>query len=649
MRNLNLGILAHVDAGKTSLTERLLHSAGVIDTIGKVDDGSTQTDTLALERQRGITIKSAVASFVVDDITVNLIDTPGHPDFIAEVERALNVLDGAVLVISAVEAVEAQTRVLMRALQRLSVPTLIFVNKIDRHGADIDRALDDVAAKLTSATIPMGDVVGPGVAGASFVPHDIGAGCFDQKLIEMLAEYDDAVLSDYVDGNVDMTPRHLRALLAEQVASGHLHPVFFGSAITGAGVDALLAGITMFLPPAKDGAEAPLSGLVFKVDREVSGAKVAYVRMFEGVLRAREQVMFGQGGFQKVTALSVFAGGSARKCKTIVAGQIGKVWGLVDVCVGDVIGATSGQRLEQHFAPPTLETAIFVSRETDRPALYAALSQLSEQDPLINLRQDDVRQELFVSLYGEVQKEVIAQTLLDEFGISVGFRETTMICVERVIGRGAAMESLKDADNPFYATVGLRVDPGPLNSGVQFGLEVELGSIPLSFHVAVEETVHKVLREGLYGWQVTDCIVTMTHSGFLDAVSTAGHFRNITPLVLMAALKEAGTAVCAPVHEFRLEVPQDVLGIVSAELSRLGAVPGPPVLEGLSFVLEGEMPAMQVHALQRRLPALSRGGGVLETRFGHYEPVRGATPSRDRTDNNPLNRKAYLMRLASRA
>src|SRR5499427_1257636 len=167
---LNLGILAHVDAGKTSLTERLLHSAGVIDEIGSVDDGSTQTDSLALERQRGITIKSAVVSFVIGGVTVNLIDTPGHPDFIAEVERALSVLDGAVLVISAVEGVQPQTRILMRALQRLAVPTLLFVNKIDRVGADPERVLDAVEQRLTPAIVPMGVASGLGTHAAEFTP-----------------------------------------------------------------------------------------------------------------------------------------------------------------------------------------------------------------------------------------------------------------------------------------------------------------------------------------------------------------------------------------------------------------------------------------------------------------------------------------------
>src|ERR687897_487940 len=192
MRTLNLGILAHVDACKTSLTERLLYAAGVIDEVGSVDHGNTQTDTLALERQRGITIKSAVVSFVVDGAAVNLIDTPGHPDFIAEVERVLGVLDGAVLVISAVEGVQAQTRVLMRVLRRLRIPTLVFVNKIDRTGAAYRSTLDAIAARLTPALVPMGTVDRIGTREAAFRPYRVPP-------VEAVVERDDALLAAYVE------------------------------------------------------------------------------------------------------------------------------------------------------------------------------------------------------------------------------------------------------------------------------------------------------------------------------------------------------------------------------------------------------------------------------------------------------------------
>lgn len=243
MHTLNLGILAHVDAGKTSLTERLLHTAGVIDEIGSVDKGSTRTDSLALERQRGITIKSAVVSFAVDDTTVNLIDTPGHPDFIAEVERVLSVLDGAVLVVSAVEGVQAQTRVLMRTLRRLRIPTLVFVNKIDRGGARCGSVLRDIAEKLTPAVVAMGSVDAPGGRDARCAPYHRTDARFTDRLTELLADHDDALLAAYVENGAVLPYDRLRDELATQTGRSLVHPVYFGSAITGAGVDALIAGV----------------------------------------------------------------------------------------------------------------------------------------------------------------------------------------------------------------------------------------------------------------------------------------------------------------------------------------------------------------------------------------------------------------------
>src|SRR5712691_2727458 len=242
-KTLNLGILAHVDAGKTTLTERLLYAAGVIDQIGSVDDGTTQTDSLALEQQRGITIKSAVVSFPVKDVTVNLIDTPGHPDFIAEVERALSVLDGAVLVISAVEGVQPQTHILMRALQRLRVPTLMFVNKIDRRGAGGERLLRAISQRLTPAIVSMGCTRELGTRAAGFTPAGGADAAFTARLAEVLAEQNDSILAAYVRGEPGVSYRRLRDELSVQTSRVLVHPVFFGSAQTGAGVDSLMGGI----------------------------------------------------------------------------------------------------------------------------------------------------------------------------------------------------------------------------------------------------------------------------------------------------------------------------------------------------------------------------------------------------------------------
>jgi ribosomal protection tetracycline resistance protein len=642
-----LGILAHVDAGKTTLTERLLHAAGVIDEIGSVDDGTTQTDSLALEQQRGITIKSAVVSFAIGDITVNLLDTPGHPDFIAEVERVLSVLDGAVLVVSAVEGVQSQTPLLMRALQRLQVPTLIFVNKIDRQSASDERVLQALSDRLSPSVVPMGRVRGIGTRAAEFTPwkgSDLAAAA---QLASVLAEHDETVLAAYVDDEVGVPYRRLCKTLAVQSARALVHPVFFGSAVTGAGVDSLMAGIAGYLPAVEGDADGPVSGTVFKIERGPSGDRVAYVRLFSGTVRVRDRVVLGRHDEGKVTAVSVFDHGSAVRSSSVTARQIAKVWGLGDVQIGDSVG-TPRVRGEHHFAPPTLETVVVSRRPADMGALHVALSQLAEQDPLIDLRQDDTRQELYVSLYGEVQKEVIEATLANDFGIEVAFRETTTICVERPVGTGAAVEVLGEAPNPFHATVGLRLQPAPLGSGLELSLEVELGSMPIAFFRAVEETVRSTLRQGLFGWQVIDSSVAITHSGYSAPSSTAGDFRKLTPLVLIAALEKASTVVCEPIHRFHLVTPSDALGSVLSALARLRAVPDTQEIDGALCTLEGEIPAGRVHQLQRELPALTRGEGVLESEFGRYCPVSGDFPTRPRSDHNPLNREEYLLRVTRR-
>ncbi|GGT22620.1 elongation factor G [Streptomyces chromofuscus] len=654
MHLLNLGILAHIDAGKTSLTERLLHTAGVIDEIGSVDTGSTRTDTLALERQRGITIKSAVVSFPVDGVTVNLIDTPGHPDFIAEVERVLGVLDGAVLVVSAVEGVQAQTRVLMRTLRRLRIPTLLFVNKIDRRGARYENVLRSVSERLGAPVVPMGTATGLGTRAAGFTPGPVPAA------LDVLADHDDDLLAAYVEGSVpdDL----LRTALADRTRQALVHPAYAGSAITGAGVDALIGGIRDLLPTADGDPEGPVSGTVFKVERGPAGEKVAYARVFSGTLRVRDRVPCGDAGLEsRITAISVFDHGTDARQDAVPAGRIARVWGLADIRIGDCLGVPRTP-YGHFFAPPSLETVVVPGPGTDRRALHLALTQLAEQDPLIALRHDEVRQETSVSLYGEVQKEVVQATLAADYGLDVTFRETTPLCVERLTGTGAAVEFNKKDANPFLATVGLRVDPAPPGAGVGFRLEVELGSMPYAFFKAVEDTVRETLGQGLHGWRIPDCTVTMTHSGYSprqshahqgfdkSMSSTGQDFRGLTPLVLVEALRRAGTRVHEPMHRFRVEAPADTLGALLPVLAALRAVPRTTVIRGAACVLEGSVPAARVHALEQQVPGLTRGEGELDSAFDHYAPVAPgvAVPERPRTDHNPLNRKEYLLNVTRR-
>ena len=611
-RTLNLGIVAHVDAGKTTLTERLLYAAGVIDEVGSVDKGTTQTDSLPLEQQRGITIKAAVVSFDLGDLTVNLIDTPGHPDFIAEVERVLTVLDGAVLVISAVEGVQPQTRVLMRALRRLRIPTLLFVNKLDRMGADFERVVREIAERLT-----------PAIAVA-----DDGEG-----LIDVLAANDDELLADYVDGR--LSEGRLRTALAAQSKQALVHPVLRGSAITGAGVEAVAAALGELLPSAAGDTDGPLSGTVFKIERGDGGEKIAYVRMFSGTLRTRDVVCD-----EKVTALAVFDQGGAVPRPAVSGRQIAKVWGLHGVQVGDTIGESPPRVPRREFAPPTLQSVVAPRDRDDGQRLRSALAQLAEQDPLINIR-DEPDSELTVSLYGQVQQEVLEATLRDDFGVDSIFRDTTPIYVERPRGSGEALEILHGDANPFNAEIGLRIEPAPEDSGIAFRLDVAAREIPLYVYRTREEFgaqmgryVRGALSEGLRGWQVVDCIVTMTRCAYSVAdgppsrrgpTSTAADFRKLTPLVVAQALERAGTVLCEPTVRVTLEVPTRGVGAVLPALSRLGAAVEPPSPRGELSTIVAMMPVTGADELQRQLAGLTGGEGVFESTFAGYQPVTSAS------------------------
>jgi ribosomal protection tetracycline resistance protein len=618
-RTLNLGILAHVDAGKTTLTERLLYAAGVIAEAGSVDKGSTQTDTLALERERGITIRSAVVSFPIDDVTVNLIDTPGHPDFIAEVERVLGVLDGSVLVVSAVEGVQPQTRIMMRALERLQVPTLVFVNKIDRGGADPERVLDEIELRLTPAIVPMGSAAGLGTRAAAFASF---------------GEADDD--------------------LVERSRAGELHPVFFGSALTGAGVEEVMDGIAQLLPARTGEAEAPLSARVFKIERGPTGDRIAYTRVFSGTIRVRDRFDAG-----KVTALRVFADGENVQRTEACAGEIARLWGLGEIQIDDWLGEERGE-VEHHFAPPTFESVVAPIDSAHGQRLRVALNQLAEQDPLIDVRQDDERAEISVSLYGEVQREVIEATLAADYGLAVEFRETTTICVERPTGSGGAVELLNTPTNPFHADLGLSIEPGPPGSGVAVRMDdgIDPRDAPLyvfktfdGFTQHMGEYVRLALEEGLRGWRVTDCAVTVTKIGYSLAdgppsrrgpMPTARDIKRLTPLVLMQALADAGTVVCEPVFRVTAEVPTEAIGAVLATLGRLGASAGMPSPRGELSVLETSLPASRLQELRRSLSGLTGGEGVLDAEFAGYEPVSGEQPVRRRLTADPLKLDEYL-------
>jgi ribosomal protection tetracycline resistance protein len=481
------------------------------------------------------------------------------------------------------------------------------VNKIDRVGADPERVLDEIEQRLTPEIVPMGSAAELGTRAASFAPF----GPADDDL-------------------------------AERARAGELHPVYFGSALIGAGVQEVMYGIAELLPARPGDGDGPLSARVFKIERGPTGDRIAYTRVFSGTVRVRDRFDAG-----KVTALRVFATGDTVQQDEAHAGEIAKLWGLAEVQIGDWLGEVRGG-VDHHFAPPTFESVVAPVDPADGQRLRAALGQLAEQDPLIDVRQDDERGEISVSLYGEVQREVIEATLADEYGLAAEFHDTTTICIERPSGTGEAVELLNTPTNPFHADLGLRIEPAVPGSGVELRVDdgIDPRDAPLyvfkTFAGFVEhmgEYVRLALGEGLNGWRVDDCVVTVTKIGYSLAdgppsrrgpMPTANDLKKLTPVVLMQALHRGGSTVCEPVFRISAEVPTEAIGAVLAALGRLGAGAGTPAQRGELSVLETVLPASSVQDLRRQLPGLTGGEGVIESEFAGYQPVTGDPPTRRR-------------------
>jgi ribosomal protection tetracycline resistance protein len=567
------------------------------------------------------------------------------------VERALRVLDGVVLVVSAVEGVQSQTRRLARAARAAGLPMLLFVNKIDRVGARDEALLADVRRVLRLRVVAMNAATGLGSRAATVASVDRDDPAWREPLTDLLAECDERVIEAFDRGELDRT--FLEAALRAQVAAGAVVPAYFGSAMTGAGLPDLLAGIAEWLPPACGAADAPLAGTVFKIARRPSGEKVVYARIFAGSLAVRERIAlhrrdaFGEleQFAERLTGIDRFVPGSAAAVEGAAAGDVVALHGMRSARIGDRLGPAAPRAGEdaRAFPPPALESVVHPLDPAQITRLRAALEELAEQDPHIALRHRNDEGEISLRLYGEVQKEIVAETLARDYGIGVAFGPTRTVCIERPLGRGEHAELIGADGNPFYATLGFRIEPGE-PGGVRYVRE--LGALPLAFYRAVEETVHDTLAQGLCGWEVTDCQVTLTAAGFSSVMSTAGDFRKLTPLVLMEALRRAGTEVCEPLDELELEIPEDTFGAVCGALLAARAAIRTATLEDSTQRVICQIPVAELRGFEQRLPGLTRGEGGWLASFAGYVPIAGDPPTRRRVGPNPLNRAHYLADVA---
>ena len=649
MRIVNIGILAHVDAGKTTLTDQLLYHAGVISAPGSVDRGTTQTDTLDLERERGITIQSAVVSFTVGDLKVNLIDTPGHPDFIAEVERALRVLDAVVLVVSAVEGVQPQTRRLFRVIHNRRLPCLIFLNKVDRVGARIDDVVTDLERELGANPLVLSAVRDAGERTVSSTPWDLAEPALCDAVVDQLGRDDQALLDRWVERNGHLDPTCVWKAVSAQFQAGTLQPVVCGAAAIGVGVEQLLDVLAITAPPVAHADDLPLAAEIFKVQRAATGERSVIGRIWQGTLGVRQgvDVVHPHGDLEptstRVTNLLSYRDGRQHQASAVGPGDIVRLQGLADARIGDWLDTALADRIPA-FEPPVFEYQVKPAEPERHFDLRQALAIIADEDPLIEVRLDDVDQAVFIHLYGEVQREVVEYTLLDRFGLATTYGAPAVICVERLQGHGAAAEIFGETNPPFYATVGFRIQP---KQGDLPRWSYTPGKAKRNFFDAAEIGGRSTLASGPHGWPVVDVDVEVTDLIYL-VTSVPADYRKLAALVMADAVHQAGTVVCEPVHHFTMRTPADYSGGCIHLLLTYRAEIATSGMDDEFTVIEGTIPAASIDSVARSLPGLSQGRGDLDTRFHDYQPIAGDPPERRRTGLNPYNRIEYLSRLKGR-
>lgn len=641
MKKINIGIVAHVDAGKTTITENLLYLSGAIKKPGRVDTGDTQTDSMELEKKRGITIKTSAISYDWKNEKINILDTPGHADFVSEVERSLSILDGAVLVVSAVEGIQSQTRILFDTLMNLKIPTIIFVNKIDRAGADCRKLIKKMKKTLSDNIIALQEVFNEGNKDA--VLGELYAENILVDIEECLSEFDDHVLESYINGET-LDKKILENKIKFCAKKAELYPVLFGSAINGTGVENLLDAIIKYFPFTEGGDDEDLSAVVFKIDNSDINDKKVYLRLFNGKLNLRDVIStYDKRVIEKVKRISTLKNCKQIDDTCISSGDIGVIHGIKGLKIGDIIGVACNKIKYTKIEQPTIKTKIYPSDTSDSGKLFEVLKLMTEEDPLLELEVGDFKNDIFVNLFGEIQMEILQSMIEEKYGIRVCFSDTLTIYKETPQRPAEAAALFNQYLNPFRAEVGIMIEPLGEGEGLKYISQVSTGSLPKTFQNAIEESVYNTCKQGLLGWEVTDLKVTLVHGIFDSVTSTPADFRNLTPMVLMEALNKAGTFLMEPLYEFSLKIPISSSGRVMSDLQKMRADVNNISAEEEDIYIEGLIPVNTSKKYTIELNSYTEGKGIFLTKFHGYTKVPlYLGQCREKAKIDPLNKKMYI-------
>lgn len=617
-----LGIFAHVDTGKTTFSEQLLYHAGVIKRAGRVDHKDAALDLDPMERERGITIFSDQAHFSYQGEDYWWLDTPGHVDFSAEAERVLSVLDCALLLVSAAEGVQSHTRTLWRLLERHNLPTVIFINKADREGADVDAVTRQIASKLGANAVALD------------LPFDINA--LDDSAIEQIAAGDEALMEAYFEGsfNPEMWLDSLRA----QIRARRIFPVFHGSALRDEGVCECLAALHM-LAPAHEALPDDFSARVYKI-RHDGPRRLTFFKVLTGGIAARDMVDVAdetaESGIsrQRITELRLYDAARYSPVQRTVCGGLYAAVGLENCMPGDVIGA-GAHRGEGNALSPILSASAIPDAAHTSAQLLRALRELEQEEPTLRVSWDELHQRANVALMGEIVLDVLREQLRSRYGIAAEFSPCEVMYSETidapVVGIGH-YEPLR-----HYAEVVLRLEPAPRGSGISFASELHVDDLPLPFQNLIRTHVFERVHRGvLIGSPLTDVRIVLTGGRAHLKHTEGGDFREATYRAIRQALMQAHSVLLEPVCRFEIEAPGEMLGKLSSDLMRMQAALDAPVQQGGDCILSGEMPISAMIAYAGEFAMNTRGHGRLSYAPDHSEPCRDADAVIARKQYDPL-------------
>lgn len=647
-KHICVGLLAHVDAGKTSLTEQLLLLGGSIRTAGSVDSGTTQTDWLEVERRRGISVKTACVEFTFQGNTISLVDTPGHVDFAGEVSRSLQVLDGAVLVVSAAEGVQAHTRTIFRALVKMGIPTLIVVNKVDRPGVDIDKLKAQLAGQLSGSCVWLEEIEAPGSEACRILQGKESEERIWGAVFEQLANLDEELEEQYL---AEEQPDRgtLQKKLQRYTRSGQAYPVVFTSAKEGMGIRQLAEAIVAYLPDASARSTKELFGIVFQVTHDPVMGKAAHIRLFGGSLTSRDLApVAGQEPekWEKVTQIRRIQGGRFLDVGHMEGGEVAAVYGLSRCKAGDVIGG-DGVELDGYRSGMDLQPLLMIQvkpadaqKETE---LAAALTELSEEDPLLHYERNTLTGQMYLRVMGKVQIEILEELLQTRFGLEIICLPPTVVYKETP-GHMAVGREVYTMPKPCWAVVALQIEPLPPGSGIEFVSAIKEKVLPYRYQNHVRASLMDTFQQGIYGWEVTDARVTLIDGEHHHVHTHPLDFFVATPVAALRALQESDAILLEPYVKLWLSAGEELMGKVLGQILAMRGEFDSPVIEEGIFSLEATVPLRDSMDYPVTFRSLTSGRGSYVMEFDSYRPCeKGFMETFPRKGVDPLDRAKWIL------